>query len=85
MLLRRMPVWFAVIACTVGALAQGPAFDYTQWRGQNRDGSASGFAAPRSWPNTLSRRWSVEVGEGYGTPLIFRGLVYVFTRRGGIE
>lgn len=61
------------------------AQDYTQWRGTDRDGSASGFVEPSSWPKTLTRQWRVEVGEGYGTPLIVADTVYVFTRRDGLE
>jgi outer membrane protein assembly factor BamB len=61
------------------------ALDYTQWRGKDRDGSASGFNEPTSWPLSLSRKWTVEVGEGYGTPLVVGETVYVFTRRGEEE
>jgi outer membrane protein assembly factor BamB len=59
--------------------------DYPQWRGQNRDGSASAFAPPATWPDALTRRWSVDVGEGYATPLVAGRTVYVFTRRDGQE
>ena len=59
--------------------------DYPQWRGVNRDGAASAFAVPASWPDALTRRWKVEVGEGYATPLVVGDRVYVFTRRGGNE
>jgi outer membrane protein assembly factor BamB len=59
--------------------------DYPQWRGLHRDGAASGFVEPANWPNTLTRRWKVEVGEGYGTPLVVGERVYVFTRRGDRE
>lgn len=61
------------------------ALDYTQWRGSDRDGSASGFVEPSLWPPTLRRKWTVEIGEGYGTPLVVAGAVYVFTRRDGME
>lgn len=64
---------------------QGSGLDYTQWRGQHRDGAASAFAAPATWPERLTRRWGVEVGEGYGTPLVVGEMVYVFTRRGSDE
>lgn len=77
------------IAVLVGlaatSLAQTSAFDYPQWRGQKRDGEASGFAEPSSWPESLTRRWKVEVGEGYATPLIIGGAAYCFTRRDGNE
>jgi outer membrane protein assembly factor BamB len=59
--------------------------DYRQWRGQNRDGSASAFTPPRTWPDALTRRWKVEIGEGYATPLVAGRIVYVFSRRDGQE
>jgi outer membrane protein assembly factor BamB len=71
----------------VGALviAQVSPLDYTQWRGRDRDGSASAFVEPKLWPEKLSRRWKVEVGEGYATPLVIGDRVYVFSRRDGKE
>ena len=74
-----------VAACVGAAAAQGSPQDYPQWRGLNRDGSASGFVEPASWPETLTRKWKVEVGEGYATPLVVANTVYVFTRRNGTE
>jgi outer membrane protein assembly factor BamB len=65
--------------------AQVWAQDYPQWRGQNRDGSASAFAAPKVWPEKLTRRWKLDTGEGYATPLIIGATVYSFTRRGESE
>lgn len=65
--------------------AQTRLRDYPQWRGQNRDGAASGFVEPKSWSKTLARRWKVDVGEGYATPLVIGDRVYVFTRRDGDE
>ena len=59
--------------------------DYPQWRGRNRDGEASAFTVPKSWPEALVRRWKVDVGEGYATPLVVADIVYCFTRRSGDE
>ena len=59
--------------------------DYTQWRGQNRDGSASSFQAPSSWPEQLSLKWKVDVGAGYATPIIVGNRVYTHTRQGENE
>ena len=67
--------------CLLTAYAQ----DYPQWRGQNRDGSASGFVEPKVWPEKLTRRWKVEVGEGYATPIVIGETVYSFTRQGNDE
>jgi outer membrane protein assembly factor BamB len=80
----------ALLACivcvaTVTVQAQRVSRDYVQWRGAQRDGSASAFVEPKAWPAELTRRWKVEVGEGYGTPLIVGDVVYVFTRIDGQE
>jgi outer membrane protein assembly factor BamB len=77
-----------IVALVIGsgfALAAQRPLDYPQWRGQQRDGSASGFVEPKTWPAALTRRWKVEVGEGYATPLVVGDVVYVFTRRGEEE
>lgn len=66
-------------------VAQRPSLDYPQWRGNRRDGEASGFTEPTTWPDALKRQWKVDVGEGYGTPLVIGSTVYVFTRRQGQE
>ena len=68
-------------ACVIASNAQDASLDYPQWRGQLRDGGASAFVEPAKWPETLTRRWRVEVGEGYATPLVVGATVYAFTRR----
>jgi outer membrane protein assembly factor BamB len=74
-----------VMGAASSSAAQGAAPDYPQWRGQNRDGSASSFEAPRSWPDSLSLRWKVDVGAGYATPIIVGSRVYTHTRQGENE
>jgi outer membrane protein assembly factor BamB len=81
-------VYLFVAVAFVGTVvldAQRASRDYVQWRGTQRDGSASAFVEPRRWPETLTRRWKVEVGEGYATPLVIGDVVYVFTRVDGQE
>jgi outer membrane protein assembly factor BamB len=84
-----MPSRIVVIAAFLAAAsdlhAQRASRDYVQWRGDQRDGSASAFVEPKQWPATLTRRWKVEVGEGYATPLVIGDVVYVFTRRNSEE
>ena len=73
-----------VLCTTIGAhavLFAQSALDYPQWRGQTRDGAASGFVEPAAWPQALKQQWKVDIGEGYATPLIIGDVVYVFTRR----
>ena len=83
--LRALPVTAACLAFTCAERGLDDSKDYTQWRGRNRDGSASAFTEPSSWPEVLTREWKVEVGEGYGTPLVVGQTVYTSTRRDGDE
>jgi glucose dehydrogenase len=75
----------ACLAPAVAADAQNAPLDYPQWRGRNGDGAASAFTPPASWPDALNRRWRIEVGEGYATPIIVGETAYVFTRIDGSE
>ena len=85
-----IPVLFVAAMGLPGVAATGFAQnptpqDYTQWRGERRDGSASAFAEPQRWPERLTQKWKVEVGEGYGTPLLVSARVYTLTRQGTDE
>ena len=71
-------------AVTLSLQAQRPSTDWTQWRGPNRDGVAP-FSAPAAWPDMLTKKWQVDVGLGYATPLIVGNRVYVFSRQGENE
>ncbi len=63
------------------ALAQ----DWPQWRGPNRDGKASAFSAPKTWPTELTQKWKVTVGLGDATPALVGDKLYVFAREGDDE
>ncbi len=82
---RSMRCWvLAVAICSLAPLpvtAQDSPLDYPQWRGPQRDGSAAAFVEPVPWPEQLNRRWAVEVGTGYGTPIVIGSRVYTFTRQ----
>jgi outer membrane protein assembly factor BamB len=85
-----MTVWrwltCALLATSTGCtLGDRTLRDYPQWRGWNSDGGASAFVAPKVWPEALSRRWRVDVGEGYATPLVVGSRLYAFTRLNGRE
>jgi outer membrane protein assembly factor BamB len=77
-----LAAWSFFTATTT--LTQSPT-DYPQWRGVNRDGAASGFERPAKWPESLRRRWKVEVGPGYATPIVVGQRVFVFTREADDE
>src|SRR5262245_10933337 len=87
-----MPVPRRAFIVAVGVLglasynqAQGPAAEWTQWRGPNRDSTLAAFTPPAQWPEKLIQRWKVEVGLGYATPLVTGNRIYMFSRQGDNE
>jgi outer membrane protein assembly factor BamB len=73
-----------VLGSSTLLVSQG-SLDWAQFRGPNRNGLATAFSEPRSWPEQLTRKWKIEVGEGYATPIVVRDRLYVFTRQGEHE
>lgn len=57
------------------------AQDWTQWRGPARDGSVVSKYAPATWPEELKQTWRVEIGEGYSSPVVAGGKVFVHGRK----
>lgn len=53
--------------------------------GPQRDGWVEHFKIPARWPKQLKKEWSVEVGAGYGTPLVEGQRVYQHARQGEEE
>lgn len=72
---------FTISLAVVGAQAQ----DWPQWRGPNRDGKATGFKAPATWPKELTQKWKVTVGRGDASPALVGDKLYVFARQEGDE
>lgn len=57
------------------------AQEWNQWRGPARDGSVAAKNAPKAWPEQLRQTWRVEIGEGYSSPVVSGGRVFVSSRR----
>jgi outer membrane protein assembly factor BamB len=77
----------ALVACAVTCVVAGGgawAQDWPQWRGPNRDGAAP-FTEPKVWPEKLSTKWKVTIGEGYASPLYAGGRILEFARQGDDE
>jgi outer membrane protein assembly factor BamB len=70
-----------ILVCATCAFAQ----DWPQWRGANRDGKATGFAAPETWPSELTQKWVTAVGAADATPALVGDKLYVFARQGEDE
>jgi hypothetical protein len=90
----RRSAWVAVVVVglTVVGNAQRPTdpatsrgTGWTEWRGPNRNGEILGFTAPAAWPEALVKKWNVEVGTGYATPIVVGDRVYQFSRLGENE
>jgi outer membrane protein assembly factor BamB len=74
-----------LLALSLLTLSCALAQDWPQWRGPNRDGVAVGFAAPATWPATLTPGWHVAVGAGDSSPALVGGMLYVCVRQNNEE
>jgi outer membrane protein assembly factor BamB len=83
MLKRALAGVLLLVPAVLAGQSAGP--EWPQFRGPNRDGAAASFVEPKVWPDRLTQRWKVEVGEGHATPVLVSGRVYTFTRQGANE
>ena len=70
---------------TSAVAAQNAGTDWPQWRGPRRDGTLVAFTPPKAWPDALTQRWKITIGEGYATPIVVGNRVYQFSRQGENE
>jgi len=82
---RGILIGVAVAGLTGTIEAQNRSVDWTQWRGPNRDGAVASFVEPKTWPAMLNRKWKVDVGLGYASPLVVGNRIYMFARQGPNE
>ncbi len=82
---KRLLVSALALVSTSTLFAQTRPADWTQWRGPNRDGAITAFTAPAAWPEKLTRKWKVDVGLGYASPILVGSRVFMFSRRGDNE
>lgn len=54
--------------------------EWTGWLGNKRDGKVNNFVPPLKWPEKLVKKWGVQVGTGYGSPIVSGENIYVHTR-----
>lgn len=55
------------------------------WLGPERNGWVPNFESPAEWPENLSKAWELEVGTGYGSPLVDGGRIFQHARVGEEE
>ena len=82
-----MTIVFPRALCLLAlAPLSGFGLDWNQWRGPNRDGIFPAFKAPATWTaNSLTKAWTVAVGEGHSSPVVAGDRVYVFARENDQE
>lgn len=76
--MRRVIVASAVIAFAASAAAA--AQHWPQWRGPTRDGIVPASNVPAAWPQKPTLKWHQPVGEGYSSPVVDGGRVFVHSR-----
>ena len=79
------PVNLTLALALVVTASAGQAQECPGWRGPERDGIASAAQAPATWPDALSRAWRVEIGDGYSSPVVSAGRVFVHSSRDDLE
>ena len=57
------------------------AFQWQQWRGPTRDGIAPAANVPAAWPDKPTLKWKQPAGEGYSSPVVDAGRVFVHSRQ----
>ena len=70
---------FAIVALFISAhtlLAQ----DWPQWRGPARTALLTAANTPASWPAAFRETWRVDIGEGFASPVVAGGRVFVHSR-----
>jgi outer membrane protein assembly factor BamB len=70
-----------ITVCLFSAVTSAAPQDWTQWRGPARDGVIPAAVVPKQWPAAVKRGWSVEIGEGYSSPVVAGGRVFLHSRR----
>ena len=66
------------LAITGSAIASA---QWPQWRGPSRDGIVPAANVPASWPDKPTLKWKQAVGEGYSSPVVDAGRVFVHSRQ----
>jgi outer membrane protein assembly factor BamB len=80
---RKVRFLFSVLL--VLSLGTSVLADWPQWRGPARDGVASSFTAPATWPAQLTKKWQATVGAGHASPVIAGNRIIVHTRQADRE
>src|SRR5512147_2758546 len=70
-----------ILAISLQAQSGLSSPDWPRWRGPARDGSVAVADVPAAWPTAYAPIWKVDVGEGYASPVLAAGRVFVHARK----
>ncbi|MEI6141773.1 MAG: PQQ-binding-like beta-propeller repeat protein [Mariniphaga sp.] len=59
--------------------------NWSGWRGNNRNGTVTGFITPTQWPAQLNKLWQVTVGEADASPVMSNGHIYLHVKLDSME
>jgi outer membrane protein assembly factor BamB len=76
---------FSLALALLLAAFTAAAHDWSQWRGESRDGRTQELVIPATLPKTLKEEWRATVGVGHSSPVVSEGRVYEFARQGEEE
>ena len=78
--MRSLALLVIIIASSTEIAAQWP-----QWRGPARDGVASAFTPPATWPARLTKKWQAKPGLGHSSPVVSGNRIVIHTRQANRE
>jgi outer membrane protein assembly factor BamB len=70
----------AVVVAGLALFAATAHGQWPQWRGPAREGVVPASSVPVAWPEKLSLSWRQDVGEGYSSPVVDDGRIFVHSR-----
>lgn len=64
----------AIVSCT-------QSYDWPGWRGSNREAKVEGFKTPSTWPKSLKKEWSQQVGLSNSSPVIVKNNLFLHVKQ----
>ena len=77
----KTPPSLFIVLCSVFIISSSVSAQWPQWRGPSRDGVVPKASVPAAWPAKATVKWKQTVGEGYSSPVVSGGRVYIHSRK----
>jgi outer membrane protein assembly factor BamB len=61
------------------------AQNWSGWRGNNRNGTVTGFTKPAQWPAQLNKVWESKVGLGDASPVMVNNQIFIHVKPDSTE